>query len=165
MKNLIALTLFFLASLISYGQTTVEKFQDKYRGDRDATLVSVSGSLFKLLGNIAEYGDDEESETVARIAKGIKSLQVLSIPMFDSGLDFDEIKKLRSDLAKEKYEELMNIKEGRETINILAQGSDSEVRNMVILVEEKDDFALINIDGVLSMKDLSYLAKHHNDWN
>lgn len=165
MKILTALTLFFLASLLAHGQSSVEKFQDKYKNDRDATSVTVTGGLFKLLGNIAEYGEDADSEAVARIAKGIKSLQILSIPMFDSGLDMDEIKKLRSDLTKEKYEELMNIKEGRETVNVLAQGSDDEVRNMVILVQEKDEFALINIDGMLSMKDLAYLAKHHDDWN
>ena len=57
----------------------------------------------------------------------------------------------------------MSMKEGRENINILSQGSDSEIRNMLILVDNKDDFILISIEGVLSMEDLSYLSKHHND--
>ena len=165
MKNLIALTLFFLASIITYGQSSVEKFHNKYREDRDATSVTITGGLFKLLGDIAEYGEDEDSEAVARIAKGINSLHVLSVPMFDSGLSFNEIRQLRADLASEKYEELMNVREGHETVNVLAQGSEDEVRNMIILVQDMDEFALINIDGRLSMKDLAYLAKHHKDWN
>ena len=57
------------------------------------------------------------------------------------------------------------VKEGKELVNVLAQGAADEVRNMLILVEEKEDFTLISINGTLSMKDLSYFSKHHTNFH
>ena len=99
------------------------------------------------------------------MADGIKSMQIISLPKYEVGLDSDEIKSLKSSIKKESYEELMNIKEGKETTVIYSQGKEDEVRNMLILVEEKNEFALINIDGVLKMKDLAYIASHHDKWD
>ncbi len=155
-----------LVSTFTIGQSkSVESFKNKYKDDRDATVVTLQGNIFKLIGSIAEYSDDEDAKALSKIAGGIKSMQILSLPKYETGLEADEIKQLKSNLKKESYEELMSMKEGRETVVVYSQGNEDEVRNMLILVEEKNEFVLINIDGVLKMKDLAYIANHHDKWN
>ena len=164
MKRLtIVLMALVLPFAIQAQSKTVEDFQDKFSEDRDATFVSVRGSLFNFVASIADFDDDPEAQALGRIADGIKSMQILQVPYFESDLSRTEVESLKKSLSKENFEELMSMKEGRENINILSQGSDSEIRNMLILVDNKDDFILISIEGVLSMEDLSYLSKHHND--
>ena len=166
MKRLTGLILALALPIAMMAQSeSVEKFQDKYSEDRDATFVSIRGSLFNFIASIADFDDDPETQAIGRIADGIKSMQVLQVPYFESDLSRTEVVALRSALAKEKYEELMSVKEGREYVNILAQGSASEIRNMLILVDNKDEFTLINIEGKLSMEDLSYLSKNHRNWH
>ena len=148
---------------------SVAAFQDKYSDHDEVTYVAIKGSLFSLLGSIAAFDDDddpdEDLQAMGRIANGIKSMEVLRVPFYDTELNREEIATLRKALAKEDYEEFISVKEGKDLINVMAQGAADEVRNMLVLVEEKEDFTLISINGTLSMKDLSYLSKHHDNFH
>jgi hypothetical protein len=154
------------AATAAYSQSkSVADFQAKYQGDRDATVVTVNGNMFNLFANIADAADeeDEEAQAMARIARGIKSLKVLSVPVYKSGLQPDEISGLRDQLIKEKYDELMQVRDGQEHVYFLAQGNENEVRNMYVLIQEDDDFTILEIEGTLQMKDLAKLVRHHSD--
>ena len=163
-KTTLTVVLALVASIAFSQSKSVESFKNKYKDDRDATVVTLQGNIFKLIGSIAEYSDDEDAQIFSKIADGIKSMQVISLPKYETGLEAGEIKQLKANLKKESYEELMNVKEGKETVVIYSQGNEDEVRNMLILVEERNDFALINIEGTLKMKDLAYIANHHDKW-
>ncbi len=164
MKNL--LIILFFASTAVYSQSkSAAAFQEKYKDDRDATVVSINGSLFNLFANIAEAADeaDEEAQAMARIAKNINSLKIISVPVYRSGLQPDAILQLRKDLISEKYDELMQVRDGQDRVYFLAQGDEKEVRNMYVLIQEDEDFTMLEIDGTLNMSDLSYLARHHGN--
>lgn len=167
MKKLLALLLIAGAATCTFGQSkTIEDFQNKYGEDRDAKVVSLNGSLFKLLGSIASYDEeDEDAQTIARIAGNINSMEILSIPMYKSGFDNKSFDDMRSQLKGEKYEELMTVRDGSDRVYFMTQGTASQVKNMLVLVREEDEFTVMNINGSLDMKDLAYLAKHHKNWN
>ncbi|MEO1049359.1 MAG: DUF4252 domain-containing protein [Bacteroidota bacterium] len=172
LKKLLLLPLFLLATVVVYGQSkTLDSFYNKYKDDRDATTVTVSGSIFNLISavaDLAEETDDEEKEELeafSRMAKNIKSMQVISVPMFETDLSLADIESLRKSLKAEKYEELMNVKEGKEIINFMAQTSKNEVSNMLVLIQEKDEFTILNIDGRLDLKDLAVLASSRDKWS
>jgi len=168
MKKLTGLMIIAMLPFLAMAQSkSVSAFQDKYSDHEDVTYVAVKGSLFNLIASIAEYDEDpdEEMEAMARIANGIKSMEVLKVPYYETDLDRDEVATLRSSLQKDSYEDFLTVKEGKELINVMAQGAEDEIRNMIVLVEEKDDFTLISINGTLSMKDLSYLSKNHHNFH
>ena len=102
---------------------------------------------------------------MGRIADNIKSMKVLSLPTYKVGIEQIEINQLKNNLIGENYEELFSAREGRKTINLYSQGNKSDLRNMVILVNEKDDFTIMNINGNLSIKDLAVLAKNFRHFN
>ena len=170
MKKLTGLMILALLPFLAIAQSkSVTAFQDKYSNHEDATFVTIKGSLFNMIASIAEYDDeddpDEDLQAFGRIADGIKSMEVLRVPYYDTKLSRDDVATLRKALVKENYEEFLMVKEGKEVVNVLAQGAEDEIRNMLVLVDEKDDFTLISINGSLSMKDLSYFAKHHGDFH
>lgn len=167
MKKLIAIVLLAGVTTIAFGQSkTIEAFHSKYKEDRDAKVVSLNGSLFKLVASVASFEEsDEDAKTIARIADGIASMEILAIPMYKTGFDHKSIDDMRSQLKGEKYEELMTVKEGSDRIYFMTQGTDSQIKNMLVLIREDDEFMVLNINGSLDMKDLAYLAKHHKDWN
>lgn len=163
MKKLLSLTLItILAVSVSFAQSkTVREFQERYENDRDASVVHLNSGLFKIMGALAGAVDgDEDAEAFARISDGIKSLDILAIPFYKSGVDPSEIDNLRSKLKKENYEELMEVRDGRDRVYFLTQGTTNEVKNMVVLVREEKKLVLMNMDGTLNMKDLAYMAKH-----
>lgn len=156
-----ALVVFITVGITCAQSKTVADFHKKYKDDRDATLVQLNGGLFKLLASIASYDvDDEDAQVIARISDNIRSMDILSVPLFDSGLTPAEFNDMRDRLKDEKYEELMEIREGRDKVSFLAQGGSNEVRNMVVLIREEENAVVMNVNGTLDMKDLAYLAKH-----
>lgn len=165
MKNLFVLLVMISVSATSFGQSkSAEAFRNKYQDDRDAKVVTMNGSMFKLVSDIAENMEkNDDSEALARIASGIKSMQILAIPVFKSGLQPAEIDQLHKDLVKEKYEELLQVRDGSQKIWFMAQGSENELRNMIVLVREEEEFIMFNIDGTLNMKDLAYIVDNHDD--
>ncbi len=174
MKKFAALIIILIITplvLVAQNQA-VQDFQNKYKSDRDVTYVEITGSLFKFIGSIAEGIDTDESgetdpdmEALARVARGITSLKVLSVPKYETGLKQEEITNLRSSLEKDNYEILMTFKEGSKYIHFMAQGNEGELRNMLVLVDKKDEFTILNIDGKLTVEDLSYLARRHHNWH
>ncbi len=144
---------------------SVTSFQKKYFNHEDVTHVTIKGPLFGFLASLAEYDDDPDAQAIANIAAGINSMDILQVPYYETNLDRNEVEALRQSLSKDGYEELIRVKEGRELVNILAQGGADEIRNMLILAEEKDNFTLLSINGKLSMKDLSYLSKNHHNFH
>ena len=160
-----------LALVIGFGlalgqSKTVKEFHDKYKDDRDAKVVRLNGSLFKLMSTIASYDtEDEDAQVIARIGDGIESMDIVSVPLFESGLRPAEFEGLKDKLRAEKYEELMNVRDGRDKISVLTQGGSNEVKNMVVLILEEDNAVVMNVNGTLDMKDIAYLARHNKNWH
>lgn len=168
MKRLFAIALCTVLGLtVSFGQSkTVREFQEKYENDRDASVVHLNRGLFKMVSGIASLAeDDEDAQTMARISDGIKSLDVVSVPFYKSGVDPSEIDNLRKRLKREDYEELMEVKDGRDRVYFLTQGDGSEIKNVVVLVREEERLVVMNMDGTIDMKDLAYMAKHAKNMN
>ncbi len=159
--------LIILATGFGFSQSkTVKEFHDKYRDDRDAKVVRLNGSLFKLIAQIASYDeDDEDAQAVSRIGEGIESMDIVAVPLFDSGLTPAEFDRMKNELKDEKYEELMEMRDGREKVSVLTQGNKNQVKNMVILVREDESIVVMNVNGTLDMKDVAYLAKNNKKWH
>ena len=158
MKKLMSIVLFSAIATFAFGQSkAVEDFNNKYKNDRDAKVVSLNGGIFELVANIAQFAhDDEDAEVIGRLASGIKSMNILSLPMYRTGLEVSDIDNLKNNLKSEKYEELMTVREGRDRVYFMAKTGGDKISNLLMLINsDDDDFTLINIDGSIEMKDLA----------
>lgn len=162
------IAILFAPMLLMAQNKAITAFQEKYKDDRDASYIEISGSLFKFISSI-NAGDNEDIDpdlaAIAKIADGLTSMKILKIDKYASDVTSEEIANLKSSLKKDSYESLMSMKDGRKNINFMAQGKANELRNMLILVDDKEEFVIINIDGVLTSEDLSYLSRHYSRWD
>ncbi|MCB0495956.1 MAG: DUF4252 domain-containing protein [Cyclobacteriaceae bacterium] len=155
-----------LVPALAFSQSkSIAEFHAKYRNMDKTTFVDISGSMFNFVSKIAEYSeeDDEETKAAGRVLSAIKAMQVLEVPY--RIIDKTDVEKLRSSLAKEKFEELMTVKEDDSNVKIMAQGSGSKLENVTMLVDDDNSFVLITVQGTISMEDLSYFAKHQDNWH
>lgn len=169
MKRLTTILAILIVPMMVMAQNkAVTDFQNKYKNDRDASYIEISGSLFKFISSISDSNGDEldpDLQAIANIADGLESMKILKIDKYSSDITQAEIDALRNSLKKDSYESLMTMREGKKNINFMAQGKENELRNMLIIVDDKDEFILINIDGVLTSQDLAYLSKNFNKLN
>lgn len=166
MKKVSLVVLAAVLSVSVFGQSqAVEKFYNKYKDDRDAKVVNLNSSIFKLFSDIAELADDEDAATMGRIAGGIEFMNILALPLDKIGISMNEVDELRSDIKSEGYEELMTVRDGNERVYFMAKTGDSKIKNMLILVNDgRDELVLMNLDGILEMRDLAYLAENRGRW-
>ena len=163
MKNLLALPFFLFFTWHTQAQTSeLDAFREKYGDNEDAKVVTVKGNVFQLFSEIASNLEDEEGEVLQRLAENINGVEVMSIPMYKSGLMPEEIKGLRNDLTRNDFEEYVTMRDGDRKVNVMAQGKAKEVKNMVVLVEEENEFVLMNVNGTISMKDVAALKNYRN---
>ncbi len=163
-RVVLTLVVVFIASFSFAQSGTVNNFFSKYKEDRDVKYVSIKGSLFKFLESVTEEVEDDDAQMIGRIAEGINGVEILSVPKYETEVSKSEIDALFSGLKKDNYEELMYVKEGRKTVRVYASNKNSKVTNMLIVADEKDELALINIDGSIDLKDVSTFMNHSNKW-
>jgi len=155
-----------LLPALAFSQSkSIAEFHSKYRNMDDITFLDISGSLFNFASTIAKYSDDDDLEAKAagRVLAAIKSMQVLEIPY--KLMNQSEISDLKTKMIAEKFESLMTVKDHDSNINIMAQGSESELDNITFLIDNDNDFVLLTFQGKLSMEDVSYLVKNQNNWH
>ena len=162
MNKLTLTTVLVLFAYATFGQSqSVREFREKYEGDRDVTTVTLEGGLFKLVGFIAELSDehDEDLEDLANLSDGIERMRILDIDDYDRVLDDeDEIDELEEDLEKEGYMVIATIREHRDDIKIYSkQSKRAELKDVVMLIEDRYDFTVLTIEGSFRFEDLNVI--------
>ena len=169
MKNLLIALL--LLPAVSFGQSkSIESFISQYQDNEEVSVVSIEGSLFSLLASMADLDDEdaenyEEMEAVKRVFSNIESMKIVSVPYKVAKFDNTKIKEFKSELKKDDYSELMSLRDDGKNMTFMAQGEDSELSNMVALIDEDDKLTVLSIVGSVDMKDFAMLARNHGDFH
>ena len=166
MKKLLVIIL--LAPALAMGQSrSVEAFINQYQDHDEVSVVSIEGSLFDLIGMIAEEAeeDDEELQAIKRVFDNIEHLKIVSVPYRAADFNSDKFNAFRSDLKKDKYEELMTMKDDEKKMTFMTQGENSELSNMVVLIDEEQKLTILSVIGTVDVKDLAYLARNHDNYH
>lgn len=165
--NKIILTTFTLVLLISLvpakaQHPAVQDFYKQHKGNDDVHHIVLDGGIFKLLTWITSWDEsDEEAQALGRITKDLKGIEVIVVPKhLEGSYTFNDVQR---HVKKDKFEELMNIREDNSLVSVYARGKEKEVRDMIIFIDEDDEYSIISLKGVLNMDDLKYLADHHKD--
>jgi|GEM_PF-1783242 len=166
MKKLTVMVIALVLPMVLIAQSSaIKNFQSKYKDNDDATYVTITGPFFKFLSSITDYDADPDALALGRVVEGIKSMKIVQVPYYETDLKREEVDQLLNSIQKDNYEELINVRDGRDKVSIMAQGEDSKLRNILIFIDNKNEFTLMNIDGTLSMEDIAYLSKHHKNFH
>jgi len=158
MKKLLLIISFIGLSALTMAQNnSIDRVFDKYAGQEGFTTVYISKYMFSMFASL-EGVEDEDLEDVQDVfgkLTGIKILAVDDPEALGEGVNFfDEIMK---DLPRDRYEELMVVKDSESDVVFLAREEDGVIIELLLIVGgEGDENALIAITGEI---DLSTIAK------
>ncbi|MGK7390533.1 MAG: DUF4252 domain-containing protein [Candidatus Cyclobacteriaceae bacterium M2_1C_046] len=168
MKLKLALTILTLGLLIVVApqvqaqHQSVKDFYNDYKKHNDVHRINLDGGIFKLITWIASWDQtDEEAEAISRITKNLKGINIIVVPKYLK--PEKDLQLVRKGLKRDKFDELMSIREESSLLNFYAQGHENEVRDMVIFIDEEDEFVILSLKGALNLDDMKYLATHHNE--
>lgn len=158
MKKIILLASLFAATSIAFSQAdALTMFFEKYEGKSGFTSVNVSEKLFALAASATPVDQADVKELV----EGIKGVKVLAFENSEGNIKsielFSEAQKL---LPSGKYEELMTVNsDGEQVIMLGKTTSDSVIEEMILLVQDEEEFVLVWINGIIDMKNISKLSE------
>lgn len=132
------LFLLFTAQIIALTQSnSMEKFRKAYPEDQNVFFYS---STLKMLDtdNNPEFGD---------LIKDIDKIMVLIYEKEKQKFTKDDIIKLKKNLKKEKYVDLMLINQNGNNINLYSRDRKGKTIGFAALINNKESMVLIDVKG------------------
>lgn len=162
MKNILILTLLFafLMPVNTYCQTkSINKFYRKYKYKKHARNISLPGWLIRMGAGIAkQHVEDEEEKLALAFAKKIRKAKFMLMEEGDKVKPKD-IAKLMKGLKKESFDDLLQIRDGKTTINMMIRDEGETIRNLFVLVKEPDELIMLSLKTKFTMKDINQLLE------
>ena len=150
MKNLIIVIIATFFVNISFAQNRViEQFYDKYTKLENVTEIDISGGLLNM---VASFSDDADTKILEKVSK----LRILAIDD-QSVIDTQDKKALVKGLRSSKFEELMQIRDGKSKIDFMVRESNNKITNILMMVDDEDSFFMLSLEGNISWKDIEKL--------
>ncbi len=157
MKKIFLFGLFLLAGTVALAQSkAIDKFHEKYKGDGKYLSINIEGGLLKLLTDIDT--NDEEAGDFLKAISGLESINIHKIDRHESSLDEGYIESFKKEIKKEKFEELMVVHDGDSQVNFLIKESKGKISDLLMMVEETDEFFLLSFSGEIDLATLSKLS-------
>jgi len=153
---LILVTLSSLSILSAQQTDLVDKVFEKYAGKEGITTVYISSLMFDLMNNLEV--DDPEYNEFKNATKGIKALRILSQDVNKTG-GKGFARELLDQLPKDKYQQLMVVKEEGQDVLFLAREEKGVVVEFLLIVSGDGENTLIDIRGVIDLESIASLSK------
>jgi hypothetical protein len=165
MFSLICLA-FFAVSVKLNAQSPIDKVFDKYVSQDGFTTVNISKDLFQMMMQLAQ--GDQKDTTMAELKNMMEQLTGLKVLTYT----FDSTKIVKAvsiynefagQFPPSTYKELMSINEGRQNIKFLTkQDASGKINEMVMLMKDKTEVAVLSITGTIDLTTISKLSKGMN---
>ena len=150
-----------LAATVVSGQNASDQLFEKYSGQDGYTSIHITQYMFQLF---ADLDTDEEMKEFTEIASSIDRIKILTgerdslNPNRGNGLYKDALKTL----PLKEYQELMEIKDGDQSVKMLIKEEGKTISEFLMLVHDEDETAIISITGQINLNQLARLSKQMN---
>jgi len=165
MFSLVCMAFLAIPVLVN-AQSPIDKVFEKYAGQDGFTTVNISKEMFQMFMQIGQ-GDTKDTNTV-EMKKMMEQLTGLKVLTFS----FDSSKIARAVAVYNEfagvfpagsYKELMTVNEGRQNIKFMTkQEAGGKITEMVMLMKDKTEVAVISLMGNIDLSTVSKLSKGMN---
>ena len=139
-----------------YSQSSINQFYNKYKFDEGVTKVSLPGWLIRIGTGIAKnHVDSEEEKAALDLAKHIRKMKVLVMEEGNS-VDPKDLKKMINKAnTKHNFSDLIKVRSADTNVNIMIREKKDKIKNMLIVVDEEDEFVMLSLKTSLKIDDLN----------
>ena len=122
----------------------IDALQRKYKGTEETFTLNVNGHLLKLLMWFDGSPDDPE---VKELVRHIRHAKMLRIPNRKRGMSGAEFHRLKADVKREAFDELITLRSDGNHVDVLIREKNDRVSDLLLLIEEDDDFVVLALRG------------------
>lgn len=154
MKRIIILFAALLLSFSSFAQNGKSIYQ-KYSDAENISAVYVSPAMFRMIGRIPDLEVGEGNVNLSSVIRSLTGLYIVNSENAEVN------NSLRADAERfinsSRYELLMEVKDGGETVRMYTVGNDRTIEGFVMLATEPGEVTFISLDGQMPRKDFEEL--------
>ena len=141
----IIISLLFAAALpfLSFAQSTsVSDLQEKYKDKSDCFTLTMSGNILSMFSGSGDGGKETSKTT--------PSLRILFVPKSSDGYTARDMKRLKAEIKRQSFEEVMSVKSKNGNIKALIKDSNGKMKEFVVLVDNTEEgFGALDFKGSL----------------
>lgn len=158
MKNLLTILLLALSITTLHAKTFTDEIE-KIVGSGPEVNINLGTGI---INTILALSDDEDAKKVNNLISGLDKLKV-SVFELSNKKNSEKLSKLIQSkidsLVSKGYEQIVTVKEKNETVHIVAKVNGDKLEDaMVIVMEENDELVVIDMKGILDLKQLAKLT-------
>jgi hypothetical protein len=158
MKTYLILSMVFIAALFTplntQAQTpSIERIFDTYSANEKFTYVNISGQMLRLLASRSEDGEPGMASSLNRI-------RILSSSDLKDETITIAFRDLNSNLMRQDYEELMEIRDAGSHFRFLMKGNDEIIEQLILVGQDTDSHVLISIEGRILLSAIQNFRYH-----
>jgi len=159
MKNIFLL--FIVALMIPCGgqaQKSVRKFYQNVKRGGDNVKVTLPGFLIHMGAGIGKNhlsDDDPNAALGLEMTKYIKKIKIVVAQDQQTISKADYNRFVDIARRKDKFEDLLLVKDGETNVNIMMRGNERKIKNLLILVNDGDEFVMMSMKTNLKYKHLN----------
>lgn len=163
MKKIILVPILILAFFfrVQAQGDAIERFFSKYMEDERFSRVFISPKMMQMAGGFLKNNaaNDKESAELGALISKVKGIRILSSDQVDGMRLYKEV---MGTLAKNEYEELMDVQDKGTSLKFLVKEESGRVRELLMLTGDQSSFTLLSMQGSFSYSDLNMLADKTN---
>ncbi len=161
----IFLVLLSLALASCSSPKTAKQFYNAHKRKDGVTNASIPGWMVWLVGGLAYNSmQDEEAKMGLKLARKVGRLRFMQAENKNT-ISPEEVRTFLGNLRKNKYEDLIMIKEGAQTVSIMVRDTEKKLKNIMILIDDEDEFVFMSMKSRIKYKDLSRIIDYYiNDF-
>ena len=156
MKNLLFAILIFAIPVTTFSQNkSINKFYRQYKKGPEVRSFKVPGFLINLGGKIGKKHVDGEIEKMAlQLTKYIKGTRIM-VAEDGSPVPPKAVGKLTKDVKSQGFDDWIQVRSEETRVSIMAREKNGKIKNMMILVNEPDNFVMLSMKSKLKPEHLA----------
>ncbi|PSL43348.1 uncharacterized protein DUF4252 [Chitinophaga niastensis] len=163
MKSLIiAACCFALSATSAKAQDKcLREFRNKYRGSAETHTIALGSFSMKMAGWCLSFDDsgDADAKAVKHLLKNVRRVKVYTITNVNgTTVKNEDIEQLKNNLEqKEHFDVLMEVRDKGSLVHVFNKGKDDELGKVVMLVQDGNDFTIVNLETNLKIAEINSL--------
>lgn len=152
MKSVLLMCWMVLLSVAVSAQDFASRFLSEHKEDSNLTCVTISP---KMMAEIMK-SDSERDEEILDIISNLKSMQMLTSEVKGQSYYEEALKIVEKNTGR--FEAFLSFNDESENCQIMVRKKNNTIVELVMLMHEKNHFAVINFTGKMSPEFISRLA-------
>ncbi len=159
MRISLAILILFAIGLSSCSTPkTTAQFYHTHKHKEGVTNFKMPGWLIWIGGGIAQSAvQDPNAKAGLRLARKVKKLRFMATEG-DNPITAAEVSDFITNIRSTGYEDLLIVQDGSSTVHMLSREKKEKLKNLVILVNDEEEFVFMDMKSRLKYEDLTDLA-------